>query len=173
MTHRLVELGHPVVAVDQSSSMLAHVRGAQTVLADIETLHLGRRFRAVVLASQFVNLPDHVRRRRILEACARHVAGDGIVLIQRHDPAWNPRAGDVVTGVLGRARITTRVAARRGTVVDAEATYDIDGHAWHQRYSAELLDDPAAAASLQDAGLELDRVLRPRTWLAARRRQPR
>jgi SAM-dependent methyltransferase len=38
ITHRLVELGHPVVGVDQSPEMLAHVRGAETVLADIETL---------------------------------------------------------------------------------------------------------------------------------------
>ncbi|HET9557668.1 MAG TPA: class I SAM-dependent methyltransferase, partial [Actinomycetota bacterium] len=28
MTHRLVELGHPVVAVDESGEMLARVRGA-------------------------------------------------------------------------------------------------------------------------------------------------
>src|SRR5207248_9119782 len=49
MTHRLIELGHPVVAVDQSPEMLAHVRGAATLQADMETLDLGRRFPAVVL----------------------------------------------------------------------------------------------------------------------------
>lgn len=44
MTHRLLELGHPVTAVDSSAEMLAHVRGAQTVRSQIEGLDLGRRF---------------------------------------------------------------------------------------------------------------------------------
>jgi hypothetical protein len=153
--------------------MLAHVRGARTVLADIESLDLGRRFPAVVLASQLVNVPDHAGRRRLLETCARHVADDGLVLIQRHDPAWDPRPGDVVTGVLGRAMITTRALDRRGRVVVAEAASEIDGQAWHQRYSAELLDDSATGTSLREAGLVLERVLGPPTWVAARRRRPR
>ena len=29
VTHRLLELGHPVVAVDESAEMLARVRGAE------------------------------------------------------------------------------------------------------------------------------------------------
>ena len=55
ITHGLLALGHPVVAVDQSEEMLSHVRGAETVLADIESLHLDRSFRAVLLASNLVN----------------------------------------------------------------------------------------------------------------------
>ncbi|HEY7295719.1 MAG TPA: class I SAM-dependent methyltransferase, partial [Dehalococcoidia bacterium] len=49
ITHPLLALGHPVVAVDQSAAMLAHVRGAETVLSPIEKLALGRRFAAVLL----------------------------------------------------------------------------------------------------------------------------
>ena len=58
ITHRLIALGHEVVAVDNSGAMLAFIRGAETVLADMETLDLGRRFPVVVLASNFVNNPD-------------------------------------------------------------------------------------------------------------------
>jgi SAM-dependent methyltransferase len=42
ITHPLAELGHEVVAVDESPEMLAHVHGAQTVCARIEDLALGR-----------------------------------------------------------------------------------------------------------------------------------
>ena len=169
MTHRLLELGHAVVAVDQSPEMLAHVRGAETVEADIQALDLGRRFRAVVLASHFVNAPDLDLRTAILRACARHVSDDGSVVIQRHDPRWDPEPGDVTTGVLGRARISTRVVDRRGDVLDAVATYRVGDQVWEQRYSARLLDDDATVGALRQGGLELDRWLEPRTWLTARR----
>ena len=48
MTHPLVALGHPVVAVDESPEMLARVRGAETVRARIQDLDLGRTFDAVL-----------------------------------------------------------------------------------------------------------------------------
>lgn len=37
VTHALIDLGHRVVAVDQSREMIQWVRGAETVIADIET----------------------------------------------------------------------------------------------------------------------------------------
>ncbi|MGW4588500.1 class I SAM-dependent methyltransferase [Amycolatopsis thermoflava] len=49
IAHRLIELGHPVTAVDDSPEMLAHVRGAEAVQARIEGLDLGRRFPAVLV----------------------------------------------------------------------------------------------------------------------------
>ena len=49
ITRPLVALGHAVTAVDNSPEMLAYVRGAETVLADIESLELGRRFPVVLL----------------------------------------------------------------------------------------------------------------------------
>jgi len=73
ITHRLIEFGHPVVAVDNSPDMLAHVRAAKTVLSDIESLDLGRTFPGVVLASYLVNTPDRAQRWAFLDACARHV----------------------------------------------------------------------------------------------------
>lgn len=83
VTHPLVALGHPVVAVDESAEMLDHVRGAETVRARIDGLDLGRRFDAVILGSQLVNIPDARLRREFLLACARHVKPDGLVLIEQ------------------------------------------------------------------------------------------
>src|SRR5688500_17840198 len=72
MTHRLLELGHPVTAVDNSPEMLTHVRGAETVLSDIEELDLGRRFACVLMASHLIDEPEELRTA-LLATCARHV----------------------------------------------------------------------------------------------------
>jgi SAM-dependent methyltransferase len=56
VTHPLIALGHPVVAVDESPEMLAHVHDAETVCARIQDLSLGRRFGAVLLASHLINV---------------------------------------------------------------------------------------------------------------------
>src|SRR5580693_1284759 len=58
ITHPLLALGHPVVAVDESPEMLAHVRGAETVRARIQDLALGRRFGVVLLASHLISTDD-------------------------------------------------------------------------------------------------------------------
>ena len=90
ITHDLVALGHEVVAVDNSSAMLAFIRGAETVLADMETLNLERRFPVVVLASNFINDPAPQGRRAFLECCARHVLPRGQVLLQGFPRDWAP-----------------------------------------------------------------------------------
>ena len=78
VTHEFVRLGHPVVAVDESTEMLAHVRGAETVRARIEDLHLDRRFACVLMMSHLVNTEDS-QRSAFLTAAARHVVPDGHV----------------------------------------------------------------------------------------------
>ncbi len=80
VTHALVDLGHRLVAVDQSQEMLRWVHGAETVIADIEALDLRRRFDAVVLGSHLVNTADDRTRAAFLATCRRHVADDGVVL---------------------------------------------------------------------------------------------
>jgi SAM-dependent methyltransferase len=88
VTHALLALGHPVVAVDESPEMLERIRDAETVLARIEDLDLGRRFDAVLFASYLLNVPDQEWRRTLLAACRRHVSDNGCVLVQRHEPEW-------------------------------------------------------------------------------------
>jgi SAM-dependent methyltransferase len=168
LTHRLIALGHPVTAVDSSAAMLAHVRGAETVHADIEDLDLGRPFGCVLLASQLVNVDDDVQRAGLLATCARHVAPDGVVLIQRYDPAWvvDPRPSEST-----REGVTIRVVdpRREGERLSATVEYEVDGRQWrHGPFTSRILDDDELTARLGVAGLAFDRWLDDRrTWLAA------
>ena len=86
ITRQLVRLGFRVTAVDESAAMLAHVREAETVQAQIEGLDLGRRFDAVVLASNLVNA-EPPRRRAFLENCRRHA---DLAVVQGLPLAWVP-----------------------------------------------------------------------------------
>jgi hypothetical protein len=169
VTHPLVSLGFRVTAVDESAAMLAHVRGAATVRADVRALDLGRRFDAVLLASHFVNVPDEDERSALLGVCARHVTAEGWVLVECYPPELDWEAA------VGRERrhgpVTIRVAAaeRAGTSIAATVEYEVDGMQWRQPFEAEMLDEPALRDSLERAGLQFDRWLdRERGWFAAR-----
>ena len=70
ITHPLLALGYRVTAVDNSSEMLAEIRGATTVLSDIEDLALGTLFDAVVLASFLIHAPAPGARTALLEVAA-------------------------------------------------------------------------------------------------------
>jgi SAM-dependent methyltransferase len=159
VTHRLLELGHPVVAVDESAEMLARVRGAETVRASIQQLHLGRRFEVVLLASFLVNTPDRELRGRFLTACREHVGDDGCVLLQRHEPRWFDEAAE---GERTSDGITFRLRdlARPGPgLLSATAEYQVGERVWTQSFTAERLDDRQLAAALGGAGLAVDAYL--------------
>ena len=168
MTHGLVALGHPVTAVDSSAAMLAHVRGAETVHASIEELDLRRTFGCVLLASQLVNVDDEVQRASFLAACARHVAADGVVIIQRYDPEWaaDPRPSESV-----RDGVTMRVLdpSRDRERLSATIEYELGGHTWrHGPFTSRILDDNELTDRLGIGGLHADHWLDARrTWLAA------
>lgn len=159
VTHRLLELGHPVVAVDESAEMLARVRGAETVRASIQQLHLGRRFEVVLLASFLVNTPDRELRGRFLTACREHVRDDGCVVVQRHEPRWFDEAAE---GERTSDGITFRLRdlARPGPgLLSATAEYQVGERVWTQSFTAERLDDRQLAAALGEAGLTVDAYL--------------
>ena len=158
VTDPLVALGHPVVAVDESPEMLAHVRGAETVCARIQDLDLGRRFGAVLLASHLINADDETRSV-FLDACRRHVADDGCVIVQQHSPEWFATAKDSeVTrdGVIYRLRDVSRPAP---DLVSATVEYVVGDQCWTQTFITKRLDKAALAAALSAAGLRLDRYL--------------
>jgi SAM-dependent methyltransferase len=167
VTHPLIALGHPVVAVDESPEMLAHVRGAETVCARIEDLSLGRRFAVVLLASHLLNT-DADARRVLLDACRQHVADDGCVIIQQYDPEWfaTASAGEATRdGVLYRLRDVSRPAPN---LVCATVEYVAGDRRWTQTFTAERVDEAELSASLAGAGLSLDRYLtEDRSWLRA------
>jgi SAM-dependent methyltransferase len=186
MTHRLVELGHPVVAVDESPEMLAHIREAaagtpaearsvgtvstptqalpagvrvETVRARIQELDLGRRFDAVLLASFLVNTPDDGLRRRFLLACRDHAGEGGCVLVQRHAPGWFDEATEgerTSGGVTFRLRDLRRPGPG---LLAATAEYQVGERVWTHAFTARRLDDGELAAALAEAGLAVDAYL--------------
>lgn len=169
VTNALVAVGRKVVAVDFDERMLEHVRGAETVLSRIEDLELGRHFGGVVLMSNLVNVHDEVRRSALLVACRRHVAPDGVVLIQRYDPRSGLGDAPAETTTAG---VTMRVSDRRREGHRFSYTIEYDageqGHWSFRVENARILSDEEMAASLAQAGLRLDRWLDPqRRWLTA------
>lgn len=167
LVHPLIALGHRVVAVDQSAEMLAHVVGAESVLADIEDLDLGRRFPCVLLAGNLVNLSGDELADRFLATCARHVDEEGTVLIQRLDPEWALSFGNVTTERDGFT-FTISEVHHDGDRIEATLTYGDGSESWQQELSGRVLDDRGLAAMLQWNGLEMVRTLDARgTWVQA------
>jgi SAM-dependent methyltransferase len=167
VTHPLVALGHPVVAVDESPDMLAHVHGAETVRARIEELALGRRFDVVLLASHLINA-DPATRTAFLAACRRHVADDGCVIIEQHPPEWFSTVAEAETtreGIVFRMRDVTRPAPN---LVSATVEYVAGEQRWTQSFVATQLKDDELVTALGEEGLQLDRYLtEDRRWLRA------
>ncbi|WP_244223396.1 class I SAM-dependent methyltransferase [Amycolatopsis circi] len=163
MTHPLLALGHPVVAVDESAEMLAHVRGAETVCARIDELRLDRRFPVVVLGSQLVNGPD---RQSLLAAARRHLAPGGQLLVEWHPPAWFDQVSDGSGGQLGDVRIALEDVRRDGDQLSATVRYSLGDRTWKQPFTCENFSlEPA----LDQAGLRFDRwVADERDWFSAR-----
>jgi SAM-dependent methyltransferase len=158
ITRGLLELGHRVVAVDQSPEMLARVEGAEIVLADIETLDLGRRFPVVVLASHFVNDVDREHVRAYLRCCARHVLPDGQVLLEGYPAGWQPSTD---WRELGNVRLRMRSYTLDGALLTAEMEYVVDGRTYVQAFDALLVSDEELDRDLHACGLERRGTLDP------------
>ena len=170
IAHPLLELGHPVVAVDASDAMLAHVRGAETVQAQIAELDLGRTFDVVLMASHLVNTSDDGERRGMLAAAARHVAPDGVLVAEQYPPAWFDEVADRAGGRIGDVGADLCDVHRDGDVVAATIRYHVGDEMWTQTFTARRLDDDARQRELREVGLRFDRWLTDdRSWFAARR----
>ena len=168
LANELARRGHEVVGVDESAEMLVHLDTAVTpVRSRIEALDLDRRFDAVVLASQLLNVADRGQRRAFLDAVARHLAPDGVAYLEHWNPAVIGQLGDG-DGEAGDVRLQFRLLATRGREFDAAVTYRLDGRTWTQTLTAELLDEEQLDAALADAGLRRRDRLHPK-WLAATR----
>jgi SAM-dependent methyltransferase len=168
VTHPLVALGHPVVAVDESAQMLAHVHGAETVCARIEELSLGRRFDAVLLASYLINAVDEPARSAFLAACRRHVADDGCVIVQQQGQEWFSTAAEserTQDGIIFRMRDVSHPAP---DLLAATMEYVIGDQRWTHSFTSRNLDHAKLADVLGAAGLRLDRYLtQDRSWFRA------
>lgn len=155
LANELARRGHEVVGVDESAAMLARLApGVRAVEARIEQLALAERFDVVVLASYLVNVPGRERRRGLLEACARHVARDGQVLLARYDPDWAERLTRERARV-GGVGVTLEVRDRRGALLSLRTVLELDGRRFPQEHTARILGDDELAAELGGVGLEL------------------
>jgi SAM-dependent methyltransferase len=161
MTRQLVARGFDVTAVDESAEMLARVRVAKTVHARIEELDLGRRFDAVLLASNL--LSDDERRRAFLESCLRH--GDTVV-IETLPLGWQPSGK---RAQLGAVTVWTRIDRIEHGRVHGAAEYEADGRRWtHPFVMRVFMDEAELGGALADGGLRFDRWLeRDRGWFVA------
>jgi SAM-dependent methyltransferase len=160
ITRQLVRLGFRVTAVDESAEMLAHVHGSETVQARIEGLELGRRFDAVLLASNLVNA-EPLHRRAFLETCRRH---SDLVIVQGLPLGWSPEDREATLGdVVSRLRLD-RV---EDGVVHGEMEYEAEGETWRHSFAMRVFaDDEELGAALAEAGLRLERGLDADWFLA-------
>jgi SAM-dependent methyltransferase len=165
VTHPLVALGHAVVAVDNSAEMLARIDCAETVLGDIATLDLGRRFPVVVLASNFINDPSEAQRRTFLACCARHVLPEGRVLLEGFPREWQPSSE---WSEHGPVRLRLRRYELNGSIVSGEMEYVVDGQQLLHEFESKLITREELDADLAAVGLRRVRELDERgAWIEA------
>lgn len=164
ITHPLLSLGHEVVAVDDSAEMLEHIRGAETILADLFTLELDRTFDAVVAGSHLINSPDRDRRLQLLDVCARHVRVDGVVLIERYPPEWaaSPQPS---RSTLGEVHIAFEPLHADDGNFRGRVTYELGDRQWVQEFDGADLGEDALRSEAGEAGLRWSGWLdEPQTW---------
>jgi SAM-dependent methyltransferase len=161
----LAELGHPVLGVDDSPAMLAHLGDLPSVCAPIEGLDLGRIFDGILLASTMINSPPELRRA-FLDTCRRHVDAAGVVACQQHAPDWFDRAAASDAERDGVRYILRDVQRSPGTV-RAVAEYRVGDRTWTHSFTAYRIAD--LAGDLAAAGLRFDRWLTDdHAWFTAR-----
>ena len=167
----LRNLGHRVVAVDDSRAMLDRVRSAATVQCSIDDLRLADRFDVALLVSYLVNTPKDFQRRSFLSTARHHLVPSGAVIMQWHPPEWfdsldtggqypggaghapgRPHADDE-----GRSASTLEVESITNGVLTAVVTYDLDAQRWTHGWQARRLTVQDLYADLQAAGLRFDR----------------
>ncbi|MER7708743.1 class I SAM-dependent methyltransferase [Kitasatospora sp. NPDC097605] len=169
MTHPLLDLGFRVTAVDESAEMLARVRGARTVRSPIEHLDLGERFDVVLLASFLVHAGSLEVRRGLLDACRRHVAPDGCVLIQREGENWQtnvPRERPL--GKDGLVRVASATPVAEG-VNRVHVEYEFPDARWTQTFLSRPMSPAEFEQALAEAGLAVDSYLtEDGIWVRAR-----
>jgi len=169
ITHELIKLGHRVVAVDYDERMLELIHGAETVCSPIEDRRLERSFEAVLLMSTLINRPDREGRLALLRTCRRHVAPNGVVLVERYDPEIG-KDGEATERQFAGITIRVSDVRREGPLLFQSVEYDAgDRGVWRIRLDGRyVLSDDETLADLAAAGLRLRRwVDERRRWLVA------
>lgn len=164
----LVTAGHPVVGVDQSAEMLAHLADAETMCAPIAGLDLGRTFDAVLLASHLVNVSDDGEFAELLATARRHLEPGGVLIAQWHAPGWFETVRSGAGGKIGPASVVLADVTRDGDLLSATVRYRIEADEWTQPFVARRRDTAALESALAAAGLRFERWLSDdRSWWLA------
>jgi SAM-dependent methyltransferase len=169
ITNRLAELGHEVVAVDQSPDMLAHIGGVETVCSPIEALDLERQFDLVLLMSFVIETADDAQRAAFLATCRRHVAPGGSVILQRHPPEWYDTLKPIERRLDdGRTFRLGGLSHPEPDLLAATTEYTIGDQRWTHFFVSKRLDDQQLAAELVGAGLAFAEFIDgDREWVRA------
>lgn len=154
--------GHVVVAVDESIERLKRVQGAKTVHPRIETLALDRRFDLVLLLSHLGNADG---TDALLARAARHVAVDGLVLLQRLAPR---RSWEGAATQLGHVTLALEAVSLDGRSVSATSVYTLGGRVWRRRWTLHERTDDELARAL---GPRLEPIRLDGAWVLVRPRQ--
>jgi SAM-dependent methyltransferase len=169
VTHALLGLGYKVTAVDNSSEMLAEIRGATTVFSDIEDLMLSASFDAVVLGSCLIHAPAPGARGALLEVCRRHVKPSGVVLIQHYREGWPSGA---VAGFMGEKdgiKAFVDAVIHDGRFVHMTLRHEATSGTWTHSFTAEALSQSELHDALNHARLSFERhVDQDSSWVLAR-----
>jgi 2-polyprenyl-3-methyl-5-hydroxy-6-metoxy-1,4-benzoquinol methylase len=155
--------GYAVVAVDNSEAMLARVVGAETVLGDVRTLDVGRQFDVVLALSHLINHPERSLRLDLLRVCRKHLADDGVVVVQRYSPDWVPSDSQGASGDV--AIHLHHVVHRDARTFAATVTYTLDGHSWSQSFEATIVDDDELASLALASGLTVSNATDDPSWV--------
>ena len=118
--------------------------------------------------SHLVDDADAGRRAALYATCARHVAPDGLVLLERYDPEW---AADPTTyaGTAGPVHITFEVLGRDGPITSARLVYVLGDRTWSQSFRFTTVTRASVDAEARAHGLAVTGVHGDdRTWLELR-----
>ena len=119
--------------------------------------------------STLINRPDREGRLALLRTCRRHVAPNGVVLVERYDPEIG-KDGEATERQFAGITIRVSDVRREGPLLFQSVEYDAgDRGVWRIRLDGRyVLSDDETLADLAAAGLRLRRwVDERRRWLVA------
>jgi SAM-dependent methyltransferase len=165
----MADLGHPVVGVDESPAMLAHIPDLPTVCSPIETLRLDRTFGVVLLASTMINV-DPALRHEFLDTCRHHLADDGVAVFQQNPPGWFADSAQAphVHDAPGGIRRIIRSARRDPPRLHIEVEYHVGDRVWTHAWASCEIGEDELTSDLTAARLRFGRWLtEDHAWFTA------
>jgi len=168
VTRELLAHGYRVTVVDNSPEMLAYVPPeASKICADIESVVIGEKFDAVILASCLVNTPDVALRLAQLTKCQGLLRPAGYLFLERFDPTWLANVHVGPLNSIGTVEMYVDQVHGSGAERELCFRYREGEGEWRQYFTAAILDDEDIRRCLSRAGFETPEWIN-RRWASAR-----